>query len=234
MKNPLIFFIHVPKTAGTTVNEHVSAHFKKSVVHCESFFNQRDVAVKAVQEERFLSGHMPFPNAKRFLAKQDRIVQFYTCLREPVFQVMSHLNWLIEIYNKGFDFFYAHPEQIQLLSHKVRSNGLKTASDLMFILLSHKKLFLNNQSKHVLGEPTEDYELIKEKLRDFNYIGTESTLDVLLEKMTGKRPKTIDYANASEYHFDKSLFEKEDIRRFLEVHNASDSLLYKAAREIFG
>lgn len=174
-----------------------------------------------------------FQHIKRFLAQQSREVRYFTCLREPIFQVMSHLNWLVEIYHKGFDFFYTHPENIQLLSHKVRSNGLRTTSDIMFILLSHRNFFLNNQSQYILGGAEQDYEHIKQQLKDFSYVGTESTLKTLLKKMTGKSPGSIEHANASKYHFDKSLFEKEEIRRFLEVHNASDFLLYKAARELF-
>ena len=102
---PLLLFVHIPKTAGTTVRQVLSMNepgprsraignvFKggggisKSVVS-----NVRSGRVADFARVRLVRGHVPFGLAE-YLERtlpEDREVQSFTFLREPVDRMLSH------------------------------------------------------------------------------------------------------------------------------------------------
>lgn len=186
-------------------------------------------------EADWLSGHAPYDVASTMLkAVTDRRIKYYACLREPKSQVMSHLNWLIEIGHRPKEFFYGHPIHIQEMSFEIRANGLKDKLSILYILTKYRKMFLNFQSRVVMGQRAAcDVGVINKVLSEYEFVGNNSELDTLLRKM-GIAPEHYEVReNASEYHFDTSLFDDEEVDYFLKVHNAVDELLYRTVCAAF-
>lgn len=88
-----IFFLHIPKTAGSAFNR----MFKDAVPEGRYFEHMESRAhlVDAVVEDEqplFLSGHFAFPFAEKLVARPD--VYSITILRDPMAQLISHIKWV--------------------------------------------------------------------------------------------------------------------------------------------
>ena len=84
-----LFFVHIPKTAGTTVNAIAHKLFQRVQEHLENF-DWQDTA--AFADFNFLSGHLSSRGPiERYRPKGFR---FFTMFREPAEQFVSHLRWL--------------------------------------------------------------------------------------------------------------------------------------------
>lgn len=233
--NELLFFVHIPKTGGSSVNAHLRDKFSNGVEHVESSISNPEKFFEICGHAKWISGHVHFPIAKdRLLASTSRPVRFFSCVRDPARQVMSHLNWLIEIQNRTKKFFYDHPVNIQEISHEVRSLGVKDERQIMYLLLKYRGLLLNTQCSLILGgEQNIDRDSIAQTIEQFDYIGTDKNYDTLIHQMTGQYPNRIYRKNFSKYHFDTKLFESEEIRDFLNAYNALDDLLYSLANQSY-
>ena len=92
MNNRNLVFIHIPKTAGTTLNSILERHYPKR--NTFSFWQNVDQIVREFPEWpierrrqiRLLKGHMPF-GLHRFLVGESRYI---TVLRAPVERIVSH------------------------------------------------------------------------------------------------------------------------------------------------
>jgi len=231
----LIFFIHVPKTAGSTVNHYLENKSNNGFSHCESFINQEEILRGRVDIVDWLSGHVNYEVARNAIeAITDRKIKFYSCMREPKEQVISHFNWLIEIGYKSNEFFYSHPINIQNISFEIRASDLNNKYSVMNILTKYRGLFLNSQARTILGRNlTNDRNVIRKILSEYEFIGTNKSLDILINRVVGENSASTIKKNVSTYHFDTSLFDDEEIDYFLKVHNGIDSLLYKLVGDIF-
>lgn len=67
MPNPnnLIFFIHVPKTAGSTINHYFEKNLNLGYTHCEAFVNNTELLTTRATEADWLSGHVTRDSALR-------------------------------------------------------------------------------------------------------------------------------------------------------------------------
>lgn len=233
--NNLIFFVHIPKTAGSSVNHHLKKNLRKGFVHCEHFFYREQVLRKKVSGARWLSGHVTFNTARKTL-EQIGIpnVHFFSCVRTPHAQVMSHLNWLVAIRHKSLFFFKQHPKLVQDISNDIISSGVDNKNQVLNVLKKHHWLFMNTQW-NILFSPEEqiDETLVKEHLALFDYVGTDTNIRNLVLKITRKdpiKPKTV---NQSKYYFDPDIFQDEEITSYLATHNQKDLYLYEAVKSTF-
>ncbi|MBC8205662.1 MAG: hypothetical protein H8E68_00735 [Kiritimatiellaeota bacterium] len=232
--SPLIYFVHIPKTAGSFVNHSLKTINKNGYDHCEHFIEDKKTFSSHLHTAAWMSGHVPYAKIGQILSEApDRPIRYFSCIRDPSLQVMSHLNWLFEIQCRGPKFFYGHPVNIQEISMDVRSNGLQNIYDIMHVLLKYKGLFLNTQSRFLLSKKSYVEKNIDSALSCFEFIGTEKTIDVLLYKMTGKKTTSQERVNESKYHFNTSLFDSEEVQYFLKEHNHLDSLLYERVQMTF-
>ncbi len=226
--NPLIFFVHVPKTAGSTVNAHLAEAMPNGKTHCESIIGKEAAFKKAAETRDWLSGHVNLFTARaRLKAMTERPVRYFTCIREPTKQVMSHYNWLIEIYHRGEQFYTSHSSEIRELSLRFRESDNSDPAVIVENLKAAPHLFLNFQSRVILGHRFAwNGGLLYQQLAKYEMVSKEDRLGELIERMTGTRPSLVMSENTSRYHFDSSVFHRDELVDFLKKNNTLDNILY--------
>jgi hypothetical protein len=231
---PLIVYVHVPKTAGSTVNKVLWLCSHRGQGHCEEI--PRPKLLEAARRFDWLSGHLGREGFASSLVWLDRPIEYFAAVREPVSQLLSHLNWTFEIYNRGQEFFLAHPRKSQLISNDVRATDFSNASSVMALLLRYKGIFLNGQATTILGS---NFDTISEseaarRVASYTYIATEQDLPALYRAFGfAALPKQVNELReniAKEYYFDTAIF-RSKMLDFLAEHHRHDFRLYDCARQ---
>lgn len=226
---PLIVFIHVPKTAGSTVNR-ILAAARPGLEHCEAIIGQPEVLRRKLSDLDWISGHVPFDRMHAALRQAtDRPLRFFTAVRDPIAQVASHYNWLIEIHHRGKAFYRDHPDHIRVISERIRASDNTDPAAIIENLDRYQGLFLNQQSLTVLGARFNwSSGQLPRHLRAYDYIATERTLPTLIGRLAGPLAERPPRENVSPYHFDVSIFRQGPVRNFLMRNNFLDWTLYRA------
>jgi len=177
-----IYFLHIPKTAGTSLNDLIAGLFPQELVttHIESnneLFQNRSL----LKVMMFLSGHIPFRNIK----KRINLEEYFklTVLRDPFQQLISHLNCVQSLSeNTSSKFFKNHAPEIKELSLDLRKRNLEDPGNLRKLIETlgptGTKLFDNCQTRHLMEEFTENrlteahLETGLENLQLFDQVGT--------------------------------------------------------------
>lgn len=227
---PLIIYVHVPKTAGSTVNEYMRKVSNLSISHCESIINIPEQLNVAFATKEWISGHVPLSQfEKNIEALCKREVRYFTSVREPLAQIMSHYNWLIEIFHQSSNFYNGHPDKIKIISTKIRESDNSNPYEIIQNLKQFSGLFLNFQSRIVLGNNFDWNEgRLHERLSAYTFVSTSKNIPKLLFEMTGHKSTIIPRVNTSSYHFDKEVFSSKEISKFLLERNFLDLILYQA------
>lgn len=227
---PIKVFIHVPKTAGSTVNAYLERSGAPGASHVEAWIEDDTEASAKLMDLDWVSGHVQFPQMRaRLAANTFRRLRFFTLVRDPVKQLMSHYNWLIEIHHRGGSFYNGHPQRIKEISEAIRATNNDDPSSVVQQLLAAPGLFLNQQSRLVFGglpERFSDAEL-QNRLSIYDNIATESSLPEFLKEISGLPYEDTRRENVSPYHFDKNVFESDIMRDFVEEHHSADVALYR-------
>jgi hypothetical protein len=185
MAPPLVFFIHVPKTAGTALKlafrqavgdrlvwfgKHLSERVKQSPIrHIDNFDDVPPAQLK--QNFRVLGGHMTFGDLPEALVQLDPV--FVSLMRDPLSRALSFYNY------------------IQTNKHHILN---KKFADLTFyeaLMMPEFRSYVNNQ-----------------QLRFLCGTRNRNRLDVLLKKhkfIIGKFEKLAAFQNAVEQHADVRL-----------------------------
>lgn len=226
----LTAFVHVPKTAGSTINSHLFQSGRMGQDHIEAWRNREPEHVREqLRKLDWVSGHVNFPEMRKLLCTHTaRPIHFYTALRNPIKQIASHYNWLIEIFYRGEAFYDSHPPQIKEISERIRKTDNGSPHAIIAQLEAASGLFLNQQSRTVLGENLGDMSeaQLRDRLGVFRYIATEDTLPVLLYQLMGQKEIEISRENTSGYHFDVEVFRTDIMQSFLEKRHGADMALY--------
>ncbi len=222
-------FVHVPKTAGSMVNGHLNRSELLGKDHIEAWRGKPELAKTQLRKLDWVSGHVNFPEMRAMLsAASPRPLEFYTALRDPVQQLASHYNWLIEIYHRGKAFYENHPAPIKNISERVRNADNSNPFEVIAQLEAAPGLFLNQQCRTVLGENLGDMsaEMLHNRLSVFRYIACETTLPTLIQNLLKRPSGVLSHDNASTYHFDPSIFQSKELQTFLAQRHAADLALY--------
>ena len=239
----MIFFVHVAKTAGSTMNRYLAENYPRGVDHCERYLGDRAALADIVRKADWMSGHVTLPAAMDAFAPLRSDIRYFTCIRKPVSQVRSHYNWLVEIYHKGAQFYEAHPRIIKDISEQVRRTvASPSPAGIARDLREFAGLFLNSQSRYFFGaemppplQRAQDAEafaalpVVGRTVAAFDAIAESGSIEALFNHIhdsarysAGNRQRV----NVSRYHFDPSLFDSEEVTETLRLHNRIDNLLY--------
>jgi len=125
-----VFFMHIPKTAGTSFNNHVQSWFgfDRWHIHTETY---ADDSLKSLAlPGYYLAGHLPFSKLNALFPNLSRL-NLHAMLRDPISQLHSHLAWIkgIGLRPEG-KFFHSHPEVVQSLALKLHKQDIRTAEAL--------------------------------------------------------------------------------------------------------
>jgi len=233
-----LFYIHVPKTGGSTVNAVLNNYGGPGYSHCEHNLSQQ--WVRSLGDDwAWLSGHVTIDQVQEVFGIKNDKISLFSSIRHPERQVASHVNWLAEIYYKEYDFFYNHPEIIQKISFELLSNQINKFS-LMKFLLNNSGLLLNTQSRYIapklIEHPTP--ECAREALKNYKYVANTKQLEKLYESMGIRLGWDVCnrdqfYVNATNYSVPLNLFYEPEVREFLYRHNYADLVLYEVASQVF-
>jgi hypothetical protein len=228
--SPLTVFIHVPKTAGSTVNDYLLRSGRNGHAHVEAWINDDNTASSHLKTADWVSGHVPFGHMRARLSKNtNRHLRFFTLVRDPIKQLMSHYNWLIEIYHRSAAFYDGHPDQIKTISKNIREADNSDPLAVIAQLEATPGLFLNQQSRLVLGGlpiGKSDKEF-KERLAVYEMIATEKHLPDFITKISGLPYDDTKRENVSQYHFDKNVFASKVMQDFINQKHSVDVALYE-------
>ncbi len=153
-----LVFLHLPKTGGTTLHHHFSAHFTPEETCPERFSNLKSYSVDELRQWRFFSGHFNADEIRRI----PRPLFIVTVLRDPIDRLLSN-----------YYFWKRHKADY------IEQNGLlplqitKTGSLLDFLQSDHPQVFtttVNFMTNRLAGDVVatpDGYALI----RDYEQIG---------------------------------------------------------------
>lgn len=177
-----IFYFHVPKTAGSTINKYFSTLYKNSITHIEGIENLTE---KSLEKYEFISGHVSYSdmNKKMSLGNYHTIITF----REPFSHITSHLAWirrLAEPENKKQ--YLEHPCIFQNIASKMLDHDFSCADEIHnFIdwLESIEFYYLHNTQTLYLDINKKIGTAI-ENLYKINHISLSNNIDNLLTNIS--------------------------------------------------
>ena len=233
---PLIVFVHVPKTAGSTVNRVLWLCSHRGYEHCET--NPQPLLDLALHND-WLSGHFPRDGFAGALNWLGRPIEYFSAVREPVSQILAALNWQFEIYHRGPEYFCAHGHEMQLVSAEVRATDFSKPSSIIALLLRYAHVFLDCQARFILGgdfASISDSEVAR-RVATYSHITTTQNLSALypafgFAALPGGAKELWENA-AEKYHFDTAQFQSQEIMEFLAHHNHNDLRLYTCVQKTF-
>ncbi len=200
-----MFLVHIPKTAGSSVNafmEHCLGE-RACVSHIEGHpeweFDTgpeiEDDIENYIEDKVFLSGHVPLYYLRHKLFLLNTLVT--TVLRDPIDQIISHIAWARRLADPDAkEHFYQHDTELQRIATCLAELDLgspvhlkKWASDL-----SHagQSLFDNCQVRYLTDqEPTDrvterDLQVAIGNLQIFDLIGISDRVPSFLTKVAEK------------------------------------------------
>lgn len=228
----LIAHVHVPKTAGTAINAVLGKVLGSGLDHVEAVIDDAAALGASAPGARWIAGHVPAPKFRDRLTKIGVSARWITALREPMEQVASHYNWLIEIGHRGETFLKGHPMAIQQIHHRVASSDNNDPRVIMQNIEAHPGLFLNCQARYVVGADFARPEV--------SFAAALDAFDAVIfshdvaEGLAGLLPVSdvvAEHRNVSPYRFDRAVFDDGRLRRFLRDRNRADEALWAVARE---
>ncbi len=226
---PLVFFVHIPKSLGTSVNAHLLQWSNNGRAHCQSIMRLDQKMRRAARESDWLSGHVNVRHMQRVIQKHtDRNIRFFTCIRNPVDQIRSHYNWVLSLAERGA--YETSPERIQKAHEALISSDNNCPDAVIRNLQNHADMFLNFQSRVAMLNrgAIVSARTIKKSLDHYEMIGTEDTVHRVIERITGETLE-VSRLNTNRYRFDAEIFESPRVQKFLEQEHSADFLLYEAA-----
>jgi hypothetical protein len=236
---PLLAFVHIPKTAGGSVmSMFTAAYSKKGVKKTGNYVSnpektQRKISKALRVEGRVSFGHTPYGALRHKLPPDTRYVTF---LREPVDRVLSHYYRHIEL---------KHPKQVRTerptTGWNAKANSIEEA-----LVEMHLPQMSNLATRFLVSDPSPPMatdlpagalEDAKASLRAFAFVGIQERFEeslVLLQRDLGLGQIPYRNRHVSSGDARPTVDEIPDEQRALiEEYNALDAELYRFGVELF-
>lgn len=174
------FYLHIPKTAGTTFNDFLERAFgaKETIFHIES-------KIDKIHNQRVIAGHLQLPKAEKLIDEFENYIQL-TVLREPLKQLSSHLRYVKKLGEPSEKKRLAgHTESIKRIVAFLQGIDFSKVEDLKVMIEWLEKenyiLFHNCQTHYLLGsrfhvnQTQVDFAI--KKLQAMKYVGITERLN---------------------------------------------------------
>jgi hypothetical protein len=228
---PLVAFVHIPKTGGSTVTLMLMRAYSKPMVHdAGNCFRgriektERKIARPKVAKARATAGHIPYGLYRKYLPPDTRYV---TILREPVGRVISH--------------WYRHRRRTGSRHDAARpwvTNSIEEALNIGMPEVNNVATRLLCGVETPYGDlPADALDQAKANLREFAFVGIQERFDeslALMERTIGLE-ELVPYGEAQRVtHHGGARDEFTDEQRALIAeHNQLDAELYVFAKGLF-
>lgn len=243
-------FIHIPKTAGSTINEFMMKRLGRNecAIHLESnrHWNASWEIHSSLAQKSFLSGHI------RLLAVRQRLdlagSVLTTVLRDPVEQLASHIAWARRLAEPGESFrFFRHDKLIQEISLDLARRDLSSPKELgswVQNLPKEPRSFFDNCQVRYLATRAQidqvnssDRRTAVDALQLFDVVGRNDCIASFLQEVSGRmnlRGVPEDYEQRVNVAASKYGLNSNDsaTRSALEPFTHHDEELYSAALAI--
>ena len=234
-----VLFMHIPKTAGTSLNAYLFAHFKPSRValHIEYRKLDREWESSDFENKELITGHLKYD---QFHALFDlKHFFFITVLRDPRKQVMSQLAWHQRLLEPE------HAEQLQslrpVLADMVRRLADRGLVEFLCTLKDEERLLFDNACARRLATVSSGARLDSstiihalERLASFDLVGITERMEEslwLLAFYMGwepvRNPPRLNVAKSDHYAAIDSA--DEELNRAIDDVTAADVSLYRHA-----
>jgi len=236
-----VFFIHVPKTAGSSFNAFLAENLVGDA-HCEKYLDLQARTFRnpvKIREFDYISGHLNFTDFQaNGFNRNDYFMM--TILRDPVKQLISHINWVIHIFDVGEDFFKGHPKIIQDMSLELRSLDLNDPAQLIPALQKHAGLFQNNQAKYFRDEQGRfDAQIAIDNITTLDLVGLTEEYESSVRKFIAMNDCEMAFSlhrknrNLKYRLKPETLLSNKEVKHFMENYNKIDAEIYMFAKQHF-
>lgn len=243
------FYLHIPKTAGSSLNTFLQAQFKheQCLTHIESQnVFQSDERIQEIDNFNLLSGHIPLPQMQyKYKVFEQRIVM--ATFRIPIEHVVSHISWVRKLGDSGEEKrLKQHSPEIQKLVKRLIVTDLSNPHKIKELIawLEKENLFLfhNTQTKYLSGgnsanfEPSSIDQAIM-NLKKIDFVGITERLEEYMSMLCfylgwnfDQKETISENVNPNNYGLD---IRNNEIVDSLQPLIKWDQVIYKLAREKF-
>lgn len=237
-----IFFLHIPKTAGSALNDYCVDWFgpERTLLHVEGVLGAASLEhlddVERWTGYDFVSGHLTVSLMHQLIDVGDWVT--VTLVRDPFQQVLSHLMWAREIGRPGrSDFLAGYPVEWQNVSLGLRQYDLRSPRDLRSLIYWLETIgfdyFHDCQTLYLAGE-SRDVDRALENFFEFDIVGRTEDPGRVIEALAGSRgrardqPESLKYVNV-QTSVPRHVCDDPELRHALYPLVARDLPLYEAA-----
>lgn len=236
-----LFYFHVPKTAGSSINDFFSNYINKYHFHIEGvqdldegFFDQYD----------FLSGHMSYTQMDKLLKLNDWIT--FATFREPISYAISHLKWVRKLADPGEEErFNAHPPIFQEIALKMTKFDFSSPEDIQkfikwlesidFYYLHNTQLRYMNLTSYRNALKDTSIEIALTNMRKINFIGIQEEMSDYMDNISYEfnwevKKKPFVNTNDNNYGFDILC---DETKKALFPLYEKDIIIYEEARRLY-
>lgn len=131
--NP-IFFMHIPKTAGTSFNNYIRQYFGYGMSHTHIQTTPLERQQEMARTSHFLSGHITLEHIPTIFSDRSGVHR-HTIVRQPLKQLHSHIGWVKGIaLDPNGDFYRKHHSLVQQMGRDLFQTDLSNPENLKLLV----------------------------------------------------------------------------------------------------